>query len=69
MEHALSLALCPEDGPPAEGMLPELCKISRPHSAHFLDPFIAARQLAGQPITERRRLLTIPIARSEGEEL
>lgn len=69
MAHALSLALCPEDGPPAEGILPELCKISRPHSARFLDPFITARQVAGQHITKRRRLPTIPITRLESEEL
>jgi hypothetical protein len=69
MAHALSLALCPEDGPPAEGILPELCKISGPHNARFLDPFIAARQVAGQPITKRRRLPTIPITRVESEEL
>jgi hypothetical protein len=57
MTSELSFALCPEDGPPAEGILPKLSKLLRPHHARFegkLDPFIAARQAAGQPISKRR---------------
>jgi hypothetical protein len=58
MTRELSRALCPEDGPPAEGILPMLCKFSRPHKSRFkgmLDPFIAARRAMGQSLTKRRR--------------
>jgi hypothetical protein len=69
MTRELSYALCPENGPPpTEGILPKLCKISRPHHACFegmLDPFIAARQAAGQPIVKRR---CPPTSDSESEE-
>ena len=57
MTRSLSYALCPEDGPIAEGVLPKLSKFLRPHNASFedmLDPFIAARQAAGQTIVKRR---------------
>ena len=57
MIRELSFALCPEGGPPAEGVFPKLSKILRPHHARFegmLNPFIAARQAAGQPISKRR---------------
>ena len=69
MTRELSYALCPENGPPlTEGILPKLCKISRPHHARFegmLDPFIAARQAAGQPIVKRR---CPPTSDSESED-
>jgi len=64
----LSFALCPEDGPPAEGVLPKLSKLLRPHHALFegmLDPFIAAREAAGQPISKRR---CPPTSDSESED-
>jgi len=69
MIRKLSFALCPEDGPPApEGILPKLSKLLRPHHARFegmLDPFIAARQAAGQPICKRR---SAPTSDSESED-
>ena len=69
MIRKLSFALCPEDGPPApEGILPKLSKLIRPHHARFegmLDPFIAARQAAGQPISKRR---CPPTPNSESED-
>lgn len=68
MTRELSLALCPEDGTVAEGVLPKLRKLLRPHHARFegmLDPFIAARKAAGQPIAKRRRP---PNSDSEGED-
>jgi len=58
MARELSFALCPEDEAVAEGVLPKLRKLSRPHHHRFegmLDPFIVARQAAGQPIAKRRR--------------
>jgi len=70
MSREVSFALCPEDGPPAEGVLPKLSKLLRPHRAHFegmLNPFIAARQAAGQPISKRRCAPTSDSS-SESEE-
>jgi hypothetical protein len=64
----LSFALCPEDGPPVEGILPKLCKISRRYHARFggmLDPFIAARRGRRRPISKRRRP---PNSDSESDE-
>ena len=68
MTRELSFVLCPEDGPPPEGILPKLSKFLRPHHARFkgkLDPFIAARQAAGQPIAKRCRP---PTSDSESED-
>jgi len=70
MSREVSFALCPEDGPPAEGVLPKLSKLLRPHRAHFegmLNPFIAARQAAGQRISKRRCAPTSDSS-SESEE-
>jgi len=71
MTSKLSLALCPLDGPPAEGVLPKLSKLLRRHHARFdgiLDPFIAARQAAGQPISKRRCPPTYTDSESEDDE-
>jgi hypothetical protein len=68
MARELSFALCPEDEAVAEGVLPKLRKLSRPHHDRFegmLDPFIVAQQAAGQPIAKRRRP---PNSDSESEE-
>jgi len=70
MTRKLSDALCPGDGQPAEGVLPKLSKLLRPHHADFggiLDPFIAARQAAGQPISKRRYPPTYSDSESKGE--
>jgi len=69
----LSLALDPDDdGPSAEEILPELCKLARPHYGRFgntFDGFIAARRGVGRDIIKCRRP---PIPRyksgNEGEE-
>ena len=70
MSHKISFSLCPEGVPPAEGVLPKLSKLLRPHCAHFegmLNLFITACQATGQPISKRRCAPTSDSS-SESEE-
>ena len=70
MMQKLSDALCPGDRQPAEGVLPKLSKILRPHHADFggiLDLFIAACQAMGQPISKHRYPPTHSDSESEDE--
>ena len=59
MMGALSYALSDNDNGPSMEILPELCKLTRPHDTRFCNTFhdlIASRQNAGRHITKRRRL-------------
>ncbi|KAH9976519.1 hypothetical protein BJV74DRAFT_953612 [Russula compacta] len=71
MTPELSLALCPRYGSPAEGILPKLCQFFMPDRKRFqdtLDPFIAARKVAGQPIAKHFRPPTPDPDSEEDEE-
>ncbi|KAH9976516.1 hypothetical protein BJV74DRAFT_798683 [Russula compacta] len=68
MTPELSLALCPRYGSPAEGILSKLCEFSlldRKRFQKVLDPFIAARKAAGQPIAKHSHP---PTSDSDSEE-
>ena len=54
----LSAALRPDDDGPSVEILPELCKLVRPHNGSLggaFDGFIATRRLAGRQVIKRRR--------------
>lgn len=73
MTSELSLALCPKYGSPPEGILPKLCEFSVPDRERFqgmLDPFIAARKAAGQPIAKyfKKKYFRPPTPDPDSEE-